>query len=218
MTPAMIITLTNSKGGVGKSTLAVSLAVEWAVRGRRVLVLDADPQGTTLAWSELRAAEGLGGPTVLAVGDNIRTVLLEVRHDWDIVIVDTAGRQSKRVIAALRESDLVLMPCTPAGPDVWALAETIEVVREVQAIRDELRAAVVINGTTATKLATTAREAVSGMGVDIIATIARRTAIAESVTSGQSVVEREPKGAGATEIRALADAAEALVMEASRVA
>lgn len=218
MAALMIVTLTNSKGGVGKSTLAVSLAVEWSLRGRRVLVLDADPQGTALAWSELRAAEGLAGPTVLGVGDNVRTVLLEVAGDWDVVLVDTAGRQSKRVIAALRESDLVLMPCTPAGPDVWALSETIEVVREVQAIRSELRAAVVVNGTTATKLSNTAREAVGQMGVDVAASIARRTAIAEAITAGQSVVEREPKGAGASEIRALADAAEALVLGATRVA
>lgn len=214
----MIVTLTNSKGGVGKSTLAVSLAVEWSQRGRRVLVLDADPQGTALAWSELRTAEGLAGPSVLAVGDNIRSALLELGSDWDVVLVDTAGRQSKRVIGALRESHLVLMPCTPAGPDVWALAETIETVREVQAIRDELRAAVVVNGVTATKLSNTAREAVGEMGVEVIATIARRTAIAESVTAGQSVVEREPKGPGAAEIRALADAVESLVLGASRVA
>lgn len=214
----MVITLCSSKGGVGKSTLAVSLAVEWAARGKRVLVLDGDPQGTSCAWAELRAAEDLGGPTVLAVGDNVRSVVLEVARDWDVILIDTAGRQSKRVIAALRESDLALLPCTPAGPDVWALHETIETIREVQGIRDELRAAIVINGAGNTKLATSAAQAVEGMGMPLAGTIGRRTAIAEAVTAGQGVTEREPKGAGATELRALADAAEELVLGAARVA
>ena len=214
----MVITFASSKGGVGKSTLAVSLAVEWSARGRRVLVLDADPQGTATAWAELRAAEGLKGPTVLAVGDNVRSVLLEVVRDWDVVLVDTAGRQSKRVIAALRESDLVLMPCTPAGPDVWALHETIETVREVQAIRDELRAAIVVNSATKTKLTTSAAEALGAMDVPIACTIARRTPIAEAVSHGQGVTEREPKGAGALELRALVDAVDAILTEPAHVA
>lgn len=214
----MVITFASSKGGVGKSTLAVSLAVEWSARGRRVLVLDADPQGTATAWAELRVAEDLGGPTVLAVGDNVRSVILELARDWDVVLIDTAGRQSKRVIAALRESDLVLMPCTPAGPDVWALNETIETVREVQSIRDELRAAIVVNGAGNTKLALSAAQAVEGMGVSIASTIGRRTAIAEAVTAGQGVTEREPRSPGAAEMRALADAVDAMLLETSRVA
>jgi chromosome partitioning protein len=168
-----------------------------------------------MAWSELRAAEGLTGPTVLAAGDNVRAVLLEVARDWDVVLVDTAGRQSKRVIAALRESDMVLLPCTPAGPDVWALADTVEVVREVQAIRPELAAAIVVNGSSATKLATSASAAISELGVEVVATIGRRTAIAEAVTAGQSVVEREPRSAAAAELRALADAVERLVPRAA---
>ena len=122
------------------------------------------------------------------------------------------------MISALRESDLVLMPCTPAGPDVWALSETIETVREVQAIRAELGAGVVVNGSSKTRLASSAVRALGELGVPLASTVGRRTAIAEAVTAGQSVTEREPKGTGAFELRALADAIEALVVEVSRVA
>lgn len=212
----MIVVFVSSKGGAGKSTLAVSLAVEWAQQGLRVLVLDADPQGTSLAWSGVRAAAELAGPTVLAVGDNVRSVLVDVASDYDLIIVDTAGRQSKRVIAALREADVAVLPCLPGGPDVWALAETVETVREVQEIRPELRAGITVNCTTSTNLSKSASDAIADLGVPVLATVGRRTAIAEAVTAGQSVVEREPTSIAANEIRDLARAIAGRTMRRTR--
>jgi chromosome partitioning protein len=214
----MIVTLASSKGGVGKSTLAVNLATEWTSRGRRVVVLDADPQGTATAWGEVRAASGLAKPTVLAVGDNVRQVVLEISRDWDVVIIDTAGRQSKRLASALIVSDLALMPATPAGPDIWAMQASLDTVSEVQELRPELKAAIVVNGEQRTKLSAQARQALDELGVPVIGSLARRTAIAEAVTAGQGVVERDPRGSGAAEIRAVTDAIDAFVQGVANVA
>jgi chromosome partitioning protein len=214
----MIITLASSKGGVGKSTLAANMAVELAARGRRVVLLDADPQGTATTWGEVRAASGLDKPTVLPVGDNVRQVVTELARDWDVVLIDTAGRQGKRLASALIVSDMALMPATPAGPDIWAMQSSLDTVREVQELRPELRVALVVNGEQRTKLSAQARQALDDLGVPVIASLARRTAIAEAVTAGQGVTEREPRGPGAMEIRALTDAVVAFVQGVANVA
>lgn len=214
----MIITFASSKGGVGKSTLCVNLAVELVARGQRVLVLDADPQGTVTTWGEVRGASNIDKPTVLAVGDNVRQVVGELSRDWDAVLIDTAGRQSKRLAGALLASDLALMPATPAGPDIWAMQSSLDTVREVQELRPELRAAIIVNGEQRTRLSAQARGALDDLGVPVIGSLARRTAIAEAVTAGQGVTEREPRSAGAVEIRTLTDAVVELVKGAADAA
>jgi chromosome partitioning protein len=88
---AMKITITSSKGGVGKSSLACLLAAEWSEQGRRVLLLDADPQGTSIRWSERRLARGLETPVVTGVGDNVAAVMRQQARDYDVVLVGAGG-------------------------------------------------------------------------------------------------------------------------------
>ena len=208
----MIITLSGAKGGTGKSTLAVHLAAEWAARGRRVLLVDSDPQGTAITWGEVRATMGRDKPTVIPTGDNVRQAVAELAENFDVTLIDTAGRQSKRLVGALSVSDLALMPCQPSGPDIWALQGSIETVREVQELRPDLRAAIIVNGESRTKLSASARQALEEMGVPVIGSLNRRTAIGEATTAGEGITEREPRGAAALEIRAVIDAVEAFVL------
>lgn len=135
----------------------------------------------------------------------------DIAPGFDVVIIDTAGRQSRRLVGALSVSDLALMPCQPSGPDIWALQGSLDTVREVQELRPALRAAIVVNGESRTKLSASAREALDHSGVPVVASLSRRTAIGEATTAGEGITEREPKGQAALEIRAVLDAIESFM-------
>jgi chromosome partitioning protein len=208
----MIITLAGQKGGTGKSTLACNLSVEWMRRGRRVLLVDADPQGTALTWASVAAESGSPVPTVIALGDNLRQALPELTQNVDITVIDTAGRLSKRLAGALLVADLALLPCRPNPSDIWALAESVETVRNIQSVREGLQAAIVLNGKEArTALSRSARESIASAGLPVLATdLAQRVAFAEAAAVGKGVTTYAPKSPAAAELRALADEIEAL--------
>lgn len=208
----VIITVTGSKGGPGKSTFAIHLAVEWTLRGRRVLLADADPQGTSIKWGEARAALGRNKPTVIPCGNNVREAIADLAPAFDIVIIDTAGRKSQRLVAALGISDFALIPCPPSGPDLWELPDAIEIVRDVQEIHPELRAGIVANIVSArSKLSKQALAALHDFGLPVIAEMKHRAAIGEATTAGEGVSEREPRADATRELRALADAVESFL-------
>ena len=212
MVRTMILTLAGQKGGTGKSTLAINLAVEWMRRGRRVLLVDADPQGTTLTWSNIAAESGVAAPTVIAMGDNLRQALPTLAANADVTLIDTAGRQSKRLAGALMLADLALLPCRPYPSDVWALAESVETVKTVQELRPDLQAAIVINGKEGrTALGRGAREAVRAAGLPVLgAEINHRIAFAEACAVGKGVTVYAAKTPAAAELRALTDEIEVL--------
>ncbi len=216
---SITITLAGQKGGTGKSTIAVHLASEYQRRGYRVLVLDADPQGTALTWSEAAADAGWPSPSVLGVGDALRAQLPELGRGFDVVIIDTAGRQSKRLAGALALSDLALVPCKPSAPDVWSLTDTIELVERVREVRD-LEARIIVNEGNRTALAEAARTAIDAAGLDVMAsTLGRRVAFAEALAEGRGVTMHAPGSVAALELANLADEIDALLgIEAAHAA
>lgn len=102
--------LGNSKGGVGKSLLAINLAVAAFLYGLRVLLVDADQQGSCLEWARLRG--GRNGPKVVEARlERLGEVVAYAdREGYDLVIVDTAGHDNVAMRAALKHIDLVLVP------------------------------------------------------------------------------------------------------------
>jgi len=192
------------------STLACHLAAEWSGRGRRVLLVDTDPQATSLTWGEARAELGKDAPTVIPTGDNVRQAVSELAQNFDVVIIDTAGRQSKRLVGSLALSDVALLPCPPSGPDIWALAGSIETVAEVQEVCPKLRAGLVVNGAQRTNLSASARKAIEGFGLPVLGALGRRTVMAEAITAGEGIGERASGSIAALELRDLADAIEDL--------
>ena len=129
----MIVALSNSKGGVGKSTLAVHLAVYLKEQGADVIMVDADVQGSSSVWMH-EAMPNL--PVVrLQTPDDILDRLPELRQKCDFLVIDGPAGLSEVTRAILLMTDLAVLPCGPSVLDLRAAHEAIRVVRQAQAIR-----------------------------------------------------------------------------------
>ncbi|HEV2556981.1 MAG TPA: ParA family partition ATPase [Bosea sp. (in: a-proteobacteria)] len=204
----MIIGVLNQKGGVGKTTLTINIAATLAKAGYRVLVVDADPQGSALAWSSAREREPLF-PVVGMAKPTLHRDLPEVARDYDMVVIDGAPRVNDLGRAAILASDIVLIPVQPSPYDVWAAADTVSLIREAQQFKPGLKAAFVVNR----KIANTAigrdiTDALEQIGdVPVLPQgLRQRVIYAESAGQGLSVIEVAPDGEAAREIAALVKA------------
>ena len=161
----MIIALLNQKGGVGKTTLATHIAGELASQGQSVILLDADPQGSALDWTQRRSQNGLRrlfGAVGLA-RETLHQEAPELARRADQIIIDGPPRIAALARSALLAADLVLIPVQPSPYDVWASAEMVSLIREAQVFRPALRAAFVVNRRVgATVIGREARRALRG--------------------------------------------------------
>jgi chromosome partitioning protein len=204
----MIVALLNQKGGVGKTTLALHLAGAWARQGCRVTVIDADPQGSALDWSEQRAKEGgarLFGVLGLA-RDTLHREAPEIARGVDHVVIDGPPRIAGLMRSALLAADLVLVPAQPSPFDGWASGEMLNLIREARIFRPELVARFVLNRCAArTIIARETGDALAEHDPPVLAArIGQRVAFADAARTGQLVFEVESGGAAAREVTALA--------------
>lgn len=207
-TQPYVVAIASEKGGVGKSTIAASLATYWASTGWRVLCADLDPQGTLLEWDSVGGAgDPKGRPTVIPLADNVRRSLPKVWGGYDLVVLDTPGRMDTRLGEALMLADVVVIPVPPGAPDIWALGRVVTIVLNAKSLRPELRAVVVVNRAINTRVATTALEALEELeGIELAPMrITNRAAIAEAVASGSGVTSFASGSVAALEMRKLGD-------------
>jgi len=203
----MIVALLNQKGGVGKTTLALHLAGAWARQGRRVTVIDADPQGSALDWSEQRTKEG--GPRLFGVlglaRDTLHREAPEIARGVDHVVINGPPRIAGLMRSALLAADLVLVPAQPSPFDGWASGEMLNLIREARIFRPELVARFVLNRCAArTIIARETGDALAEHDPPMLAArIGQRVAFADAARTGQLVFEVESGGAAAREITAL---------------
>ena len=203
----MIVGVLSQKGGVGKTTLTLNLASHWHAQGKRVLVVDADPQGSALAWSSARSLPPMF-PVVGMAKPSLHRDLPAIAADYDVTVIDGAPRVNDLGRAAILASDLVLIPVQPSPFDVWAADDTVQLIQEAQQFKDTLKAAFAINR----KIVNTAiGRDVAGAFADapfpvLKATVSQRVLFAESAGQGLTVREIASSSDAAREIGAMADA------------
>lgn len=201
-----IVAIAQQKGGAGKTTLAVQLGVAWLCAGRRVAMLDIDPQGSLSAWFEVRrrrCAEADDGLLVQGLsGWRLGNELRRLRREFDLIVVDSPPHAESDARAAIREADLALVPCQPHALDVWASAPTLELARS--AGTDALLALnrVPPRGRAAEQMRA---EIVAQRWPLAGALLGNRQAYAASIGEGRGVAETAPGSAAGREIAALAD-------------
>ena len=201
----MIIGVLNQKGGVGKTTLSVNLAASLARTGARVLLIDADPQGSALDWAAAREGE----PLFTVIGFPRPTVHKDIAQLWqgyDHIVIDGPPRVTDLARSAIMASDVVLIPVQPSPYDIWAAAEVVKLIEEASVYKENLKAAFVVNRKIAnTAIGRDVGEALASYPVPVLAaSVTQRVVFAEAVAQGLAVHEIDQEGPAATEIEAVA--------------
>ncbi len=203
----MIIACAGQKGGVGKTTTAISIAVEAQERGLRVLLVDGDPQGTVRVWHGVAQESGHTAPMVMLFGETMHKELPPIARDFDLVLVDCPPAIAEVQRSALLVADTVILPCGPTAQDAWSLLRTVKLIEEARKRRPRLDTRILINRVKAgTALGRGARDVMLKFGEDVMATeIHDRVAYPEAIAEGRGVTTYAPHSEAADEVRALVD-------------
>lgn len=200
----MIIGVLNQKGGVGKTTLSVNIAAALAHGGARVLLIDADPQGSALDWSAARE----GDPLFSVVGlprASVHKEIGQVGQGYDHIIIDGPPRVTDLARSAIMASDVVLIPVQPSPYDIWAADEVVKLIQEATVYKDGLKSAFVVNRKIAnTAIGRDVGEALAAYPVPVLAaTVTQRVIYAEAAAQGKAVFEIDAEGPATAEIAVL---------------
>lgn len=200
----MIISVQNQKGGVGKTTLAVHISYVLATSKKRVLLIDADPQGSSLDWAAARENE----PPFSVVGLDRPTIhrdLPKLAEGYNHVVIDSPPRVTDLARSAMMAADLVVIPIQPSPYDVWAANDVIDLIKEASVFKENLKSVFVVNRKIVnTAIGRDVVEAISDYPTAIAKTqICQRVAFAESAATGRTVMELDSKSPASKEIKAL---------------
>lgn len=203
----MIVAIAGQKGGAGKSTTAVCLAMAAIERGYTALLVDADPQGTARTWGDVATEAGRKAPSVIAMGAQMHKAdqLPRIATTFDWVIIDCPPRVANVQRSALMVANVVLLPCGPTAADAWGLAGSLELVGEAQIMRPDLIAAVLLTRVQSrTAIGKGARRVLSDAGSPVLRTeLGYRVAYQECLAAGHGVTGYAPKDRSAQEVRDL---------------
>lgn len=186
----MIISTQANKGGTGKSTIAQHLAQGLSNLGYKVLLVDSDPQASSRQWTCHRQDKL---PFSLMAMDVpvLHRELPDVASNYDLTVIDGCPRNTNLCRSAIMASDLVLIPVQPSPFDVWAVKETVDLIREAQIYRPHLQGSFVINLKIVNSvLGQEAQEVLTQYGLQVLnSQVSRRIAFPEAATSGRTVLD-----------------------------
>ncbi len=201
---AIVITVAQQKGGAGKTTLAANLAVAFALDGRRVAVLDIDPQHSLARWHAIRATREGALPITLsdAAGWRLSAEVEKLSRAHDVVVIDSPPQVDTDAKVAVRAASLVLIPVQPSPPDLWAAEGTLKLAA---AERRPVR--LLLNRAPASgKLrAGIERDIADGGHPVTTAALGNRVGFATAFAQGLGILELAPNTVAGREMRAIYD-------------
>lgn len=199
----MIISFLNQKGGVGKTTLSVNVAACLARQERKVLLIDADKQGSANTWASLRSEPAF--QVVSMARENMAKEALRLATDFDYTVIDGPPHAEQIARSCIIASDFVVLPIEPSGLSTWASDLTVRQVSEAQAFKGSLKCGFVVSRKIGnTIIGRDIRIMAAEAGIPILATeIEQRVAFAESMTLGKTIFEWNPGGPATREIERL---------------
>lgn len=202
--PARVITVAQQKGGAGKTTLVAHLAAQWAGQGRKIALIDIDPQESLTAWYKVRAkANGADEHIDLrwVSGWRAGSEVDRLKREFDLILIDSPPHAETGAKTAIRAADLVLVPLQLSPMDLWATKPTLQLIKTEK--RDCL---LVLNRVPHRGvLADEMRAAIAEERLPVAAaTLGNRSVFAATLTKGKGVSEAAAKSTAGEEIAALA--------------
>ena len=209
----MIISFLNQKGGVGKTTLSVNVAACLARQGHRVLLIDADKQGSATTWASLRADAPF--QVVSMARANMARDALKLAADYTHTVIDGPPHAEEIARSCIVASDFVALPIEPSGLSTWASDLTVRQIEEAQEFKPSLKCGFVVSRKIGkTVIGRDIRNMASEAGLPILkCEIEQRVAFAESLTMGQTIFEWAGGTTAAQEIEQLTKEIERYVEE-----
>ncbi len=207
-----IIAVLNQKGGSGKTTISTHLARAFQLEGKRVLLIDSDPQGSARDWAAMREDQpvstvGIDRPTIERDIKSIASV------DW--TIIDGAPQAQDLAVSAIKAANFVLIPVQPSPYDIWATSALVDLVKQRIELTDgALKAAFVISrAIKGTKIGQEVGHVLGDYGLPVLQSrITQRVVFPSSAASGRTVFDDDADGGAAKEIQALVKEIEALLI------
>ena len=198
-----VIAVLNQKGGSGKTTIATHLARALQLDGDGVLLIDSDPQGSARDWAAVREDQ-----PVTVVGIDRPTIERDLKQiaRKDFVVIDGAPQAADLAVSAIKAADFVLIPVQPSPYDIWATADLVELVKQRIEVTDgRLQAAFVVSrAIKGTKIGAEVAETLADYGLPVLVSrITQRVSYPGTAAAGTTVLDSEPTGAAAAEVRAL---------------
>lgn len=198
----MIISILNQKGGVGKTTIAVNLCHGIAVKRFRVLLIDADPQGSVKDWQGI-AGEGSFN-IIHYAQDDLYKEISGLGKGYDHIVIDGPPGKESVTKSILTVSDMVIIPVRPSILDLWSSREMVDLVTQAKELRPLEGRLLVSQKAPGTRLGKEAHDSLKGLGLPVMETeISNRIAYAEAMLAGLPVMEYDPEAEASREIKDL---------------
>lgn len=198
-----VISVLNQKGGSGKTTIATHLAKALQLKGKDILLVDSDPQGSARDWAAVKEDQSIS-----VVGIDRPTIDRDLKNiaNKDFIVIDGSPQAHDLAVSAIKASNFILIPVQPSPYDIWATSALVDLVKQRIEITDgKLKAAFVVSrAIKGTKIGEEIIDALQGYDLPVLdSKIIQRVIYPTSAVSGLTAFDNEPNGAASKEMNDL---------------